>query len=268
MTAAAPAVTAGVLLGFGRARGDPETCALTVLLAVSEPSARLRASGALDTAGHRAVPAATWAEAVARLSRTPVDAVLLDPGLSGARGLEAGRALRRWAPPLGVLPLLALSASRTPGLEQTCREAGFDGLLQHPLQPGPLNAALRRVVACRTPPAALDAALRAALRARLGAAELARRDQTALSGAVQELSVLRDAPGLPQVAAAAARVAAACAAVGAVAAAQAAESLAAAPDRRPVLLAPLLGALTAARTALRRDSSAGIQHWCQDRSVP
>lgn len=141
--------SAAVLLGFGRSTGDPGTRALIVLLADSVPANRLRVSRMLEGSGHRCVGVAGWSAALGELSRTPVDAVLLDIACEGARGVEAARRLRDRPPPLGQLPLLALSARRTPGEAEACGEAGFDALLVHPLQPDALEAALPRASARR-----------------------------------------------------------------------------------------------------------------------
>lgn len=247
-----PTLSAAVLLGLGRPGGDPATRPLTILLAGVAPGDAARLRAPLEAAGHRFLLAVGWPEAVALLARIRVDVVVQELGCPGAKRFEAVKRLRDSPPPLSRLAMVALAGQQERGLEAACLEAGFDALLARPAEAATVEALLRRLVIARTPPVALDAARREALLAELGPEQRRAGDSAALAEAAACAATLRAAPGLPDVRDAAGRVALACEAVGAVAAAAAARALEATPDRRPVLLPPLVSALVAAKMALRR----------------
>ncbi len=247
-----PLIAPAVLLGFGRPAGDPATRKLTVLLADGHAGHAAMVRTMLEASGHRCLLAAHWAAAAATIGRTPLDALVLDLGCPGAGRVDAVERLRRWQPPLNRLPVLVLAPWWDAGTERALREAGSDGLLIRPLAAAVLETALRLAVLARIPPAPLDAARREALRDLLGAGKLQERDIAVMTLAASLLATLRGTPGLPAVRDAAATVALACEGIGAAVAAAAARALEAAPDRRPALLPPLMSALVATRTALRR----------------
>ena len=128
-----PALSAAVLLGFGRSTGDPATRRLRVVVAEADPARRERLRAALAAAGHDALCSGNWDAALGELSRTAVDAVVLALDLPKAGGLAAARRLRAWPAPVSALPLLALHAGGgAPLQERDWRGAGFDALLRWP----------------------------------------------------------------------------------------------------------------------------------------
>ncbi|SDD77525.1 PleD family two-component system response regulator [Belnapia rosea] len=248
-----PTLSAAVLLGLGRpGAGDPRVRPLTILLAGTAASDTAQLRAGLEAAGHRCLLAASWPEATEMLSRILVDVVVQELTCPGARRFEAVKRLRAWPPPLSRLAMVAMAGQQERGLEPACQEAGFDALVSRPLSPEALEAALRRVVVARSPAEPLDALRREELLAEFGQEGRRIRDRAALDEAAACVVRLRSLPALPDVQAAAAQAARAFDSVGAKAAAAAARAIEAKPDRRPVLLQPLIAASVAAKMALRR----------------
>ena len=248
-----PALSAAVLLGPGRPAGDAGTRPLTVVMAGLPANDGAQVRAALEAAGHGCLPASTWPEAIAILSRVPADVLLQDLACPCARRFEGLKGLRGWPPPLSRLAVVALATEQERLLETTCIEAGYDALLTRPPAAEALEATLRRVVAARTPASPLDGPMRDALLGELGPEGRRAQDSLALDRAAVLVATLRTTPALPDVRDAAMRVAAIFAAVGAPAAVAAARALEAAPEQRPVLLPGLVDAVVAAKVALRRD---------------
>ncbi len=248
-----PVLSAAVLVDFGRARaGDPRIRPLTILLAGTPAADTAQFREGLEEAGHRCLLAADWTEAMGIVSRIPIDAMVQDLACPGARRFEGVKRLRGWPPPIARLLIVALSGEREPRLETACLEAGFDAMVSRPVPAEVLEAALRRLVVAHSPAEPLDAARRATLLEELGPEARRARDEAALDEAAACIADIRSLPALPDVQAAAARAAEAFASVGAIAAAAAARAIEAEPDRRPVLLQPLVSAAVAAKMALRR----------------
>jgi CheY-like chemotaxis protein len=248
-----PVLSAAVLVDFGRARaGDPRVRPLTILLAGTAAAAAAQLREGFEEAGHRCLLAADWTEAMGTVSRIPIDVMVQDLACPGARRLEGVKRLRNWPPPISRLIVVALSGEREPRLEATCLEAGFDAMVSLPVPAEVLEAALRRLIVVHSPVEPLDAARRAALLEELGPEARRARDEAVLDEAASCIAEIRALPALPDVQAAAARAAEAYASVGAAAAAAAARAIEAEPDRRPVLLQPLVSAAVAAKMALRR----------------
>ncbi len=248
-----PVLSAAVLVDFGRARaGDPRIRPLTLLLAGTAASDTVQLREGLEEAGHRCLLAADWTEAMGIVSRIPIDAMVQDLACPGARRFEGVKRLRGWPPPISRLLIVALAGEKEPRLETACLEAGFDAMIPRPVAAEVLEAALRRLVVAHSPAEPLDAARRAVLLEELGGEGRRARDEAALDEAAACIADIRALPALPDVQAAAARAAEIFASVGAIAAAAAAQAIEEEPDRRPVLLQPLVSAAVAAKMALRR----------------
>ncbi|WP_043363346.1 response regulator [Belnapia sp. F-4-1] len=248
-----PVLSAAVLVDFGRARaGDPRVRPLTILLAGTAAADTVQLREGLEEAGHRCLLAADWAEAMGTVSRIPIDVMVQDLACPGARRFDAVKRLRGWPPPISRLLVVALAGEREPRLEAACLEAGFDAMISRPVHAEVLEAALRRLVVAHSPAEPLDAARRAALLEEFGPEARRARDEAALDAAAASIADIRSLPALPDVQAAAARAAEAFTSVGAITAAAAARAIEAEPDRRPVLLQPLVSAAVAAKMALRR----------------
>jgi DNA-binding NtrC family response regulator len=93
-----------------------------------------------------ASPAASVAEALASLSRTPVDVVLSDLRMPGADGLELVRRMQTSAPDV---PVVILTGHGNVGSAVECLKAGASDYILKPAEPEALEVALDRALAAR-----------------------------------------------------------------------------------------------------------------------
>jgi CheY-like chemotaxis protein/signal transduction histidine kinase len=150
-------------LGFGAAAAAPETASpgqtttslaqLHAQVAPSEVDILVVEDNAvnqrlvqvlLERAGYRVTVAATGAEALQALERTPGFAlVLMDVQMPDLDGFETTRRIRqdlRWA----GLPIVAMTAHAMAGDDQRCLEAGMNGYLAKPVDAAHLREAVTR----------------------------------------------------------------------------------------------------------------------------
>ncbi len=113
-----------------------------ILLADDSVLNRRPVAAYLAAAGAGVVEAEHGGQVLERLAQGAVDAVLLDLEMPGMGGLEAARAIRASASPWARVPLLALTAHSDQAVLQAAREAGVDGILVKPVEPGRLFEAL------------------------------------------------------------------------------------------------------------------------------
>ncbi|MDO9237871.1 MAG: ATP-binding protein, partial [Aquabacterium sp.] len=124
---------------------SPEaTKKLTVLLAEDNTLNQMVAKSVLENLGHTVTVVSDGAEAVEKVSTSPVgtfDMVLMDMHMPKMDGLEATRRIR--ALPHGVaLPILAVTAAALPEDRNKCLAAGMNGHVAKPLEPVQLYAAM------------------------------------------------------------------------------------------------------------------------------
>jgi DNA-binding NtrC family response regulator len=93
-----------------------------------------------------ASPAASVAEALASLSRTPVDVVLSDLRMPGADGLELVRRMQTSAPDV---PVVILTGHGNVSSAVECLKAGASDYILKPAEPEALEVALDRALAAR-----------------------------------------------------------------------------------------------------------------------
>ena len=119
------------------------------ILVVDDTEAnRYVVAGVLSRAGYAVREAASGAEAAAHLSERP-DLVVLDVRLPDTTGYEIARTIRT-RPEFETTPLLFISASFTgPGAHAQGLDAGADGYLTHPIDPGVLVATVRALLRVR-----------------------------------------------------------------------------------------------------------------------
>ncbi|MFZ1427118.1 MAG: ATP-binding protein [Geminicoccaceae bacterium] len=96
----------------------------------------------LTHAGHQVSLATNGAEAVAMLSRQRFDVVLMDVQMPVLDGIEATRRIRALPPPVGTVPILALTASLMEAERRHCLAAGMNRVLGKPIVWPELLAAL------------------------------------------------------------------------------------------------------------------------------
>lgn len=139
----------------------PPYAGLRLLVADDNPAnlrlieAMLRGTGAvIDTVQ-------SGADAVARYTEAPPDAVFMDMRMPGLDGPAAARAIRREEAARGLppVPVIALTANALAESREQCRAAGMTGFLAKPVRKADLAGALDALLAARAGHAPPQAAL-------------------------------------------------------------------------------------------------------------
>ena len=134
---------------------DGETDALQggwrVLIADDNPTNRFVAEKLVAIAGCEAVSVEDGDEAVAALRAERFDLVLMDIKMPRMGGLEAVRLIRA-DPRIADTPVIALTANADPADARTYMEQGMDGVVEKPIKPEVLFAAMERVIDQRRRP--------------------------------------------------------------------------------------------------------------------
>jgi CheY-like chemotaxis protein/HPt (histidine-containing phosphotransfer) domain-containing protein len=128
---------------------------LRVLLAEDNPVNSEVARTFLTRAGHTVTLAADGAVAVDKAKDGGFDLILMDMRMPKVDGLEATRRIRALPPPLGNVPIVALTANALRADVERCLDAGMDAHLAKPMTPLALNAVLARVLGPNCAPAPL-----------------------------------------------------------------------------------------------------------------
>lgn len=118
-----------------------------VLVADDDPMNRLVASESLKYLGVESVAVETGAQVLQALTeQPPFDLLLLDVHMPDISGIEAAALVREHERQQGRprVPILALTASATAKDQQSCLDAGMDGVLTKPFRIEQLGALLRR----------------------------------------------------------------------------------------------------------------------------
>ena len=110
-----------------------------ILIVDDHENNRLLLDDILSMAGHQVVLAASGAEALALLSGSAVDLVLLDLLMPGMNGLEVLLAMRA-RPALAELPVLVLSGIDHSDMTAQCLAAGARDFIRKPFEPAILRA--------------------------------------------------------------------------------------------------------------------------------
>ncbi len=113
-----------------------------VLLVEDNPTNQLVAKGMLKRLGCEVEVADDGAAAVALAEQRLYDVILMDCQMPHMDGYTATRAIRKLAPPISEVPIIALTASTMSGDEDRCRQAGMTDYLAKPIRSETLAAKL------------------------------------------------------------------------------------------------------------------------------
>jgi len=135
-----------------RARPDERVAQRTipvlghVLVAEDDPVSQKVARRLLEKRGYRVDVVGNGRSAVDACLRRAYDLLLMDCRLPDLDGFEATREIRRRESSQRRTPIVALTASAAPTLQQRCLDAGMSGHLAKPLRTEALDAVLREWV--------------------------------------------------------------------------------------------------------------------------
>jgi len=114
---------------------------------------QLVAVGMLEVLGYTSEVAADGAAAAARAAGGRFDAVLMDLQMPRLDGYAATRLIRQAEPTGARVPIIALTASATPGEQERCLAAGMTGFLAKPVGVEALGRVLREQLGGASRPA-------------------------------------------------------------------------------------------------------------------
>jgi signal transduction histidine kinase/DNA-binding response OmpR family regulator len=125
----------------------PDLSPMSVLVAEDNPLNQRVARGLLEKYGHRVTIVARGDEAVDAVSSgTDFDVVLMDYHMPVMDGLMATRAIRALTGPKADIPILAVTAGAMEHEVRRCLEAGMNGVVAKPIDPGRLLREMARVL--------------------------------------------------------------------------------------------------------------------------
>jgi len=119
---------------------------LHVLVVDDNATNRFVAAKLLEMFGCTHETADDGAQAVERVGQRPFDLILMDVKMPVMDGVEATRAIRASGQPQACIPIVALTANADPRDEIEYLAAGMNGVVQKPIQPDLLLAAIRRAL--------------------------------------------------------------------------------------------------------------------------
>jgi CheY-like chemotaxis protein len=120
---------------------------LHVLLVEDNATNRLVASRMLEHMGHQVDAVTDGCEALQAVKSAAYDVILLDLMMPEMDGLTATRAIRREPAPVGLTPIIGLSASAESGKAAECRAAGMNDFVGKPVNAARLADAIAAVMA-------------------------------------------------------------------------------------------------------------------------
>lgn len=117
-----------------------------LLLAEDHAVSALVITRALSAAGWEIDTARNGADALDLARQQPYQAILMDIHMPGTNGDEVLKAIRREGGPNAATPVIAVTADVSPERRLACEEAGFSSLIEKPIRPRALVAALADVL--------------------------------------------------------------------------------------------------------------------------
>ncbi|HYD99197.1 MAG TPA: ATP-binding protein, partial [Alphaproteobacteria bacterium] len=134
-------------LAAAPAEAEAEPAAPLRILAVDDnPANRMLAVAMLSASGHAVEQADSGAAALAAVQDGRFDVVLMDVQMPGMDGVEATRRIRALPPPVGGVPIVALTANAFASQRAAYMEAGMNDCVTKPVDWAVLNAVLLRLV--------------------------------------------------------------------------------------------------------------------------
>lgn len=87
----------------------------------------------LERWGYKVIEAANGREAIEMMERLCADLILIDLNMPEVDGLTAAEAIRKYDDRCAGVPIIAITAYDTIGIEEAAREAGCDAYIKKPL---------------------------------------------------------------------------------------------------------------------------------------
>ena len=112
---------------------EPGPRPLRILVAEDAPAAQIVLQRMVEAMGHQARGCDNGALAVEAVQNGDVDLVLMDVHMPVMDGLEAAKAIRALAGPLGSVPIVGLTADGLPETRARALSAGMDAFLSKPV---------------------------------------------------------------------------------------------------------------------------------------
>jgi signal transduction histidine kinase len=128
-----------------------EAGALRVLVVDDNATNRFIAKCLVEMFGGEATEAQDGAQAIEMAARGGFDLILMDINMPGLNGIEATQAIRALPGEAARAPILALTANADPRDAGLYRASGMNGVVEKPIKPDLLLAAIRQVIAPATP---------------------------------------------------------------------------------------------------------------------
>ncbi|MCH9673103.1 MAG: response regulator, partial [Gammaproteobacteria bacterium] len=129
-----------------------------VLLAEDIRTNQFVAERLLSTMGLDVVVANNGAEVMALLAESQFDLILMDLHMPVLNGFEATKQIRQLIGPVSRIPVVAMTADVSAGVDKSCQEAGMDGYLSKPVS----AQQLREILTDKLNPARVEHAATAA----------------------------------------------------------------------------------------------------------
>ena len=120
---------------------------MRILVAEDTPASQLVIKTMLERRGHEVVVVDNGEAAVQAAQTQGFDLLLLDIQMPIMTGYEVAEAVRRMPPPMGVVPMVAVSAQAFAADKARAIEAGFNENLPKPIRPADLDRLLQRASA-------------------------------------------------------------------------------------------------------------------------
>lgn len=134
----------------------PEPTQWTILVVEDNPVSQQVAVSALSLAGMQICTADNGQEALDALVRGRFDAIVMDIQMPVMDGLTATRHIRSLPPPVGHIPVVALTGNALPSYRQDAAAAGMNGFVEKPVRGPVLVDAIQRAIEGRPILSAVD----------------------------------------------------------------------------------------------------------------